>query len=104
MASSKGQSFFTNEQLSVLKQAFDQACADLQLTCDRTLQREHLAVLIFQMAAAGETDGATLRQQSVRRFRLGTPWKPIEIGAAADVIALTGSPTGARNHGSGDKS
>lgn len=92
MDTGRGHSAFTNEELSILKQAFEQACADLEITPDRTLQREHLAVLIFQMATGGETDCATLRRRSVERFRLGAPWTPIEI-SSADVIALTDRQT-----------
>ncbi len=92
MGSGRGHSAFTNEELSVLKQAFDQACADLGLTPDRTLQREHLAALIFQMATGGETDCATLRRDGVARFRNGVPWTPIEI-RRAEVIALTDRQT-----------
>jgi hypothetical protein len=95
MGSSRGHSAISNEDLAILKRAFDEACADLGLSSDRTLQREHLAVLIFQMATGGETDCATLRRQGVERFRLGTPWKPVEM-RNADVIALVESPTPGR--------
>jgi hypothetical protein len=95
MSSSRGHSAFTNDELSVLKRAFDEACADLGLTPDQTLQREHLAGLIFQIATGGETDCGALRQQGIARFRLGTPWRLIEVGTT-DVIALTRGTTSDR--------
>jgi hypothetical protein len=88
MGSDRGQSAFTNEELAVLKQAFDQACSDLGLAPDRRLEREHLAALIFRLATAGEMDCATLRRDSAGRFRLGEPWVPIDV-RGADVIALS---------------
>ena len=103
MGSRKGCSAFTNEELSILKRAFDQACADLELAPDSILQREHLAVLIVQMATGGETDCATLRQHGVERFRLGTPWTSIQV-RSGDVIALNDRPTPGTKADRGDKS
>lgn len=87
MKSNDRQCVFTNEELSVLKRAFDQACVDLGLDQGRALEREHLAVLIFRIAAGGEEDSAELCRQGVQRFRLGTPWEPIER-RYPDAVAL----------------
>jgi len=94
MDSNGRHSAFTNEELCVLKRAFDQACADLGLAQSRTLEREHLAVLILQMATGGEKDGAELCQKSVARFRLGTPWEPIERRHTGIVALLDGRADG----------
>lgn len=90
MDSNGRHSAFTNEELSVLKRAFDQACADLGLAKGRMLEREHLAVLIFPMATGGAKDGAELCRKSVARFRLGTPWEPIERRYTSAVALLDG--------------
>ncbi len=101
---SKGRhSAFTNEELSVLKRAFDQACADLGLGQSRTLEREHLAVLIFQMARGGAEDSAELCRQGVQRYRLDTPWKPIESRHGA-VAALLDSRAADMKQDQSDKS
>ncbi|MBN8911901.1 MAG: hypothetical protein J0H65_07555 [Rhizobiales bacterium] len=102
MGSRKDHSAFTNEELSILKRAFDQACADLELAPDSRLHREHLAVLIFQMATGGESDCERLRRHGVERFRLGTPWQPIRI-RSTDVIALNNAPALGPKADPGDK-
>ena len=104
MNSNGRQSVFTNEELSVLKRAFDQACADLGLAQGRTLEREHLAVLVFQMAVGGEKDGAELCRKSVARFRLGTPWEPIERRYTDVVALLDGRAAGIKHDDRSSKS
>ncbi len=63
--------FYTNDEIRELKRAFDLACADLGLVPDRRTRmlREQLGSLIFDIAAAGVEDCASLRRQSVRRFQ-----------------------------------
>lgn len=61
--------FYTNDEIRVLKRAFDLACADLGLHPGRRVMRKRLGVVIFEIAAGGVSDCATLRRQSVRRFR-----------------------------------
>lgn len=61
--------FYTNDEIRVLKRAFDLACADLGLEPGRRGQREQLGCLIFEIAATGVDDCTALRRRSVRRFR-----------------------------------
>lgn len=102
MASIRRNPSFTNEQLSVLQQAFDLACADLRLSPDRQPLREHLGALIFEIAATGEANGAALRRRAVRRFQHCVAARPVKI-ASASVVAFVGRLNGGINHRSGDR-
>ncbi len=65
MASTKRKSYFTNDDLAVLQEAFDLACADLRLSRAAVPARQQLGVILFQIAEAGETDCGELRRRAV---------------------------------------
>jgi hypothetical protein len=65
-------SYFDNDDLVQLTQAFDAACGDLAVAAEcvrRAPLREHIADLIMRIACAGESNPATIRHQAVARFR-----------------------------------
>ncbi len=78
---SKRKMFFSNDELSVLQEAFRLACLDLRLGTNRQFTRAHVGVLMFEIASAGEGDCEVLRRQCVRRFRRGAAARPLEIGS-----------------------
>lgn len=75
----RGRGYYTDDELQVLQRAFDQACADLQISSDNASLREQVAIVMFQLAAAGELDCAALRWQAVRRFRPGMELQPVPM-------------------------
>ena len=64
-------SYFDNDDLVQLTQAFDAACVDLAIgACVRRASlREHVADLIMRIACAGERNPIIIRHQAVARFR-----------------------------------
>lgn len=68
MASFERKSYFTNDELAVLQQAFDLACADLRLDATDRWPRERLGAFLFEIAAHQPCRCAMLRRRAVLRF------------------------------------
>lgn len=75
----RGRGYYSDAELQVLQRAFDEACADLQISSDDGSLREQIAIMIFQLAASGELDCAALKWQAMRRFRPGTKPAPVPM-------------------------
>ena len=73
MALRDPKSYYTQEDLRTLSQAFDLACSEIGLCPGDEGARECLAVLIFDVARTGVMDGAMLHAQVVDRFK-ATGW------------------------------
>lgn len=77
MASTKHKSYFTNDDLAVLQEAFELACSDLQLRRAAVSAREQLGVILFQIAESGEMDCGELRRRAVECLLTSTVmWQP----------------------------
>lgn len=95
----KGVRFYNNDELVELKRAFDLACVDLRLRRTSAALRERLGVVIFQLAAAGVRDCATLRREAVQQFRGGDMPGPTEAQTARLTAFVTRLNTPLRGRG-----
>ncbi|HEX2842675.1 hypothetical protein [Hyphomicrobium sp.] len=77
MASTVHKSYFTDDDLAVLQEAFDLACSDLHLSRVAVAAREQLGVILFQIAESGEMDRGELRRRAVECLQASTiVWQP----------------------------
>jgi hypothetical protein len=60
---------FNNDELRAMRDAYDQACAELGITLSEAdkLRRELVAAVIIQLAEDGERNPVVLRRRSVLR-------------------------------------
>ena len=62
-------SFYTDNQINVLRDALNLACADLGIHPEDTEERERLALLIMRNACGGPSDTLGLKAHAINHFR-----------------------------------
>jgi hypothetical protein len=60
--------FYTNDQINILRDALNLACAELGIPAEATERRDRLAVFIARNACGGHDDALELKAYAINHF------------------------------------